>query len=96
MAPIFPGRLLPGVVTEGNRARRALADGLAHRILEFRWHLADHHDGVAVVVQFEHLGAEPQADPETGARRYSYLPTFILRGLTHINLEFDPVPGDSQ
>ncbi len=35
-----------------------------------------------------------------GARRYSYLPTFILRGLTHINLEFDPVselvPGGSQ
>ena len=34
-----------------------------------------------------------------GARRYSYLPTFILRGLTHINLEFDPVtermPGGS-
>ncbi len=26
-----------------------------------------------------------------GARRYSYLPTFILRGLTHINLEFDAV-----
>ncbi len=26
-----------------------------------------------------------------GARRYGYLPTFILRGLTHINLEFDPV-----
>jgi cytochrome P450 len=26
-----------------------------------------------------------------GARRYSYLPTFILRGLTHIALEFDPV-----
>lgn len=25
------------------------------------------------------------------ARRYSYLPTFILRGHTHINLEFDPV-----
>ncbi len=25
------------------------------------------------------------------ARRYSYLPTFILRGLTHINLTFDPV-----
>ncbi|TQS43332.1 cytochrome P450 [Cryptosporangium phraense] len=24
-----------------------------------------------------------------GARRYSYLPTFILRGLTHLNLEFD-------
>jgi cytochrome P450 family 150 subfamily A5 len=23
------------------------------------------------------------------ARRYSYLPTFILRGLTHINIEFD-------
>lgn len=25
------------------------------------------------------------------ARRYSYLPTFILRGLTHIAIEFDPV-----
>jgi cytochrome P450 family 150 subfamily A5 len=31
-----------------------------------------------------------------GARRYSYLPTFILRGLTHINLEFDPVPAVPQ
>ncbi len=31
-----------------------------------------------------------------GARRYSYLPTFILRGLTHLNLEFDPVSGASQ
>jgi len=26
-----------------------------------------------------------------GARKYSYLPTFILRGLTHLNIEFDPV-----
>ena len=26
-----------------------------------------------------------------GARRYNYLPTFILRGLTHISLEFDQV-----
>ena len=26
-----------------------------------------------------------------GARRYGYLPTFILRGLTHLNLEFDRV-----
>lgn len=26
-----------------------------------------------------------------GARRYGYLPTFILRGLTHLNLEFDQV-----
>jgi cytochrome P450 family 150 subfamily A5 len=31
-----------------------------------------------------------------GARRYGYLPTFILRGLTHLNLEFDPMPGGSQ
>ena len=67
MPPFFPGRLLPGVLTKGNCAGRALADGLAHRILEFRWHLADQHDGVAVVVQCKHLGAEPQADPETGA-----------------------------
>ena len=27
------------------------------------------------------------------ARNYSYLPTFILRGLTHLGLEFDPVLG---
>lgn len=26
-----------------------------------------------------------------GQRRYTYLPTFILRGLTHLNLEFTPV-----
>lgn len=31
-----------------------------------------------------------------GARNYGYLPTFILRGLTHLNLEFDPVTGGSQ
>ena len=31
-----------------------------------------------------------------GARRYGYLPTFILRGLTHLNLEFDPVSGGSR
>jgi cytochrome P450 len=35
-----------------------------------------------------------------GARRYGYLPTFILRGLTHLNLEFDavsaPVQGDAK
>jgi cytochrome P450 len=30
------------------------------------------------------------------ARRYSYLPTFILRGLTHLNLEFDPVKGGAK
>jgi cytochrome P450 family 150 subfamily A5 len=29
-----------------------------------------------------------------GARRYGYLPTFILRGLTHLGLEFDPVAGN--
>jgi cytochrome P450 family 150 subfamily A5 len=31
-----------------------------------------------------------------GARRYSYLPTFILRGLTRINLEFDPVEAGAR
>ena len=31
-----------------------------------------------------------------GARRYSYLPTFILRGLTHLALEFDPVAGGAK
>ena len=30
------------------------------------------------------------------ARRYGYLPTFILRGLTHLVLEFDAVPGGSK
>lgn len=28
------------------------------------------------------------------ARRYGYLPTFILRGLTHLGLEFDPVASN--
>lgn len=28
-----------------------------------------------------------------GARRYNYLPTFILRGVTHLHLEFDPAPA---
>ncbi len=31
-----------------------------------------------------------------GERQYSYLPTFILRGLTHLNLEFEPVSGGSE
>lgn len=31
-----------------------------------------------------------------GARRYGYLPTFILRGLTHLALEFDPVSEGSK
>lgn len=31
-----------------------------------------------------------------GARQYSYLPTFILRGLTHLALEFDQVSGGSK
>ena len=29
-----------------------------------------------------------------GARRYTYVPTYILRGLTHLNLDFTPAPGD--
>jgi cytochrome P450 family 150 subfamily A5 len=32
-----------------------------------------------------------KAHGPANARRYTYLPTFILRGLTHIVLEFDPV-----
>jgi cytochrome P450 len=28
-----------------------------------------------------------------GARRYQYVPTFILRGLTHLHIEFDPTEG---
>jgi hypothetical protein len=43
-----------------------LVDRHAHRILELWWYLADPHDGVTIVVQFEHLGAEPEADAETG------------------------------
>ncbi len=31
-----------------------------------------------------------------GARNYSYLPTFILRGLTHLALEFDVAPESAQ
>ena len=35
-----------------------------------------------------------KAHGPAGARRYNYLPTFILRGLTHITIEFDPVKAD--
>ncbi|MGV0837707.1 cytochrome P450 [Mycolicibacterium thermoresistibile] len=31
-----------------------------------------------------------------GARRYSYIPTYILRGLTQLHLEFDVVDGDAR
>ncbi len=31
-----------------------------------------------------------------GARRFSHLPTFILRGLTHLNLEFDVAGGGNR
>jgi hypothetical protein len=33
--------------------------------------------------------SEPDHGP-VGARRYDYVPTFILRGLTHLHLEFTP------
>ncbi|HUA96344.1 MAG TPA: cytochrome P450, partial [Acidimicrobiales bacterium] len=36
---------------------------------------------------------EAQHGP-VGARRYTYVPTYILRGLTHLNLDFTPAPGD--
>ena len=31
-----------------------------------------------------------------GDRRYQYIPTYILRGLTELHLEFDLVEGDSR
>jgi cytochrome P450 family 150 subfamily A5 len=31
-----------------------------------------------------------------GARRYRYVPTYILRGLTHLQLDFAPVAADAQ
>ena len=31
-----------------------------------------------------------------GARRYQYVPTFILRGLTQLHLEFTPVKADER
>ena len=34
---------------------------------------------------------DEEAHGPPGARRYSYLPTFILRGVTQLYLEFDPV-----
>jgi len=56
-----------GLITERDCVRWAMADSCAHLILEFRRHLANPDDGVPVVVQFEHFGAEPQAGTETGA-----------------------------
>ncbi len=35
---------------------------------------------------------EDQHGP-AGARRYTYVPTYILRGLTHLYLDFTPAPG---
>ncbi len=37
-----------------------------------------------------------RAHGPTGARRYRYVPTFILRGLTDLTLEFDAAPGQGQ
>jgi cytochrome P450 family 150 subfamily A5 len=37
--------------------------------------------------------SERQHGPE-GARAYRYVPTYILRGLTHLNLEFSPATPD--
>jgi cytochrome P450 family 150 subfamily A5 len=36
---------------------------------------------------------EAQHGPAS-ARRYTYVPTYILRGLTHLHLDFTPAPGD--
>jgi cytochrome P450 len=33
-----------------------------------------------------------EAHGPTGRRRYQYAPTYILRGLTRLHLEFTPVP----
>jgi len=45
---------------------------------------------------FDHtsnIRIDEEAHGPPGARRYSYLPTFILRGVTQLYLEFDPVSG---
>lgn len=39
--------------------------------------------------------SEREHGPE-GARRYRYVPTFILRGLTHLHLEFTPTEGGTR
>ncbi len=36
--------------------------------------------------------SEAHHGPE-GARQYNYVPTFILRGLTKLHVEFDPADG---
>jgi cytochrome P450 len=49
---------------------------------------------VAVNRMFDHtsdIRISEKVHGPAGARRYGYLPTFILRGLTHLNLEFDAV-----
>jgi cytochrome P450 len=57
---------------------RAEARVSIERLLD---HMADIH-----VSEREHGPAD--------ARRYAYVPTFILRGLTRLHLEFTPVPDD--
>jgi cytochrome P450 len=39
------------------------------------------------------ISISDQVHGPAGDRRYSYLPTYILRGLTHLALEFTPRPG---
>ena len=51
---------------------------------------------VAINRMFDHtrdIRIDEKVHGPAGARKYGYLPTFILRGLTHINLQFDPIAG---
>jgi cytochrome P450 len=54
---------------------------------------------VAINRMFDHtrdIRIDEKVHGPAGARKYGYLPTFILRGLTHINLQFDPIAGGSR
>ncbi len=39
-----------------------------------------------IAISEEHHGV-------AGARRYQYMPTYILRGVTELHLQFTPVPA---
>jgi cytochrome P450 len=40
------------------------------------------------------IRVSPAEHGPVGARRYTYMPTYMFRGLTHLHLEFDELPGD--
>jgi cytochrome P450 family 150 subfamily A5 len=46
-----------------------------------------------ILVRTRNIRVAEDAHGPANARRYRYVPTFVLRGLTDLTIEFDPAPG---